>query len=170
MAIQGTEMLADYGDGVLHRFGWWRKRVSLPFARCRSNGEVQPEHVRLESTAAEGSPLCPWCMEDLRAPTWSWLTKVPKKRVYRMRVGQVPNAELREAFERSGLTPAEVAVRLGWVMPDGRGDGRRVLRKLGLLGSHRNREGRARVQRSTRADIAVAIADALGYAPVDLGL
>lgn len=50
---------------------------------------------------------------------------------------RVPVEELQRAVDASGLTPAEIARRLGWVCTDRKGwtgpDGHRVRRVLGLL-------------------------------------
>lgn len=80
-------------------------------------------------------------------------------------------APLREAFLRSGLTQGDVARRLGWVDRNGT-QGYRVARSLGLLPWYTRRNGRRYVRPVARIqyDRAVALADAIGVSPVDVGL
>lgn len=168
----GGEMLAEYGDGVWHRYGWWlASKTSVPFASCRANRGATPEHVVLEHQAADGAALCPWCMDGARSPAQAWVVRPPRrrKRTYRIRASRIRNRPLREAFERSGLTTAELAVRLDW-MSRGRPDTARVRRSLGIAGGHRDVDGRMRRQRSIERENASAIVEAIGIAPMDVGL
>lgn len=87
------------------------------------------------------------------------------------RPGKVDNAALREAFERSGLTVAEVARRMNWwwVRNDGHlnADGSRVKRTLGLL-DDLNRCGRSR-RRLIDAETAGLLAEAIGVMSWEVG-
>jgi hypothetical protein len=81
-------------------------------------------------------------------------------------MSQVNVGPLREAFERTGMSPGEVAARMGWFKPDGR----RVTEALGIRGyspGHglppRRRE-RMDLRRATK------LARAMDVDPVDVGL
>lgn len=83
---------------------------------------------------------------------------------------EIPIALLREAFERSGLTPAQVARSLDWYDSRGYLDGHRVKRALGICPTGFGRGyGNKRI-RSTTYNRAVKLAEAIGADPVDLGL
>lgn len=83
---------------------------------------------------------------------------------------RVPIAPLREAFERSGLIAADVARTLDWYDYNGRADGHRVKRALGIIPSGFGRGyGNKRI-RSTSYERALMLADAIGIDPVDVGL
>lgn len=97
----------------------------------------------------------------------------------------VENAPLREAFERSGLTPVELASLLGvdrvyrtrLKLADGTertyeyrsGDGRAVRRALGFCG-YRGWGERRPPQRYMKQETALRYAEVLGLDPVDIGL
>lgn len=83
---------------------------------------------------------------------------------------EIPVAPLREAFERSGLTAAEVARVLDWRDPRGRIDGRRVKRALGIVPVAMGRGYGPKCVRSTSYERALKLADAIGVDPVDVGL
>lgn len=77
---------------------------------------------------------------------------------------EVPNAPLREAFERSGLTPHELAARVHWY-DRGSPDAHEVRRVLGLYAHP------GRVTRTTlRSGEALVLAEALGLTPLEVGL
>lgn len=80
---------------------------------------------------------------------------------------RVPVEGLRQAFERSGLTPAQLAHRLGWYDHRGVADGTRVLRRLGLRKAYDRSGGRWTQQ--VNAGTAEELAVALGAAPRDVG-
>lgn len=82
------------------------------------------------------------------------------------RPGKVDNARLRAAFEASGLTTHQVAVRLRWFL-DGRPDSRRVKRTIGLV-AERSR-GQLRHRRLIDAETARHIAEAIGVCPWTIG-
>jgi hypothetical protein len=77
---------------------------------------------------------------------------------------EVPVAQLREAFERSGLSKGELARRLGWFAADTY----RVGRALGIYRRHNN--GPAKRQEFTSYENALALCRAMNCDPVDLGL
>lgn len=88
------------------------------------------------------------------------------------RPGKVPNDKLREAFERSGITAAEVARRMGWVhastwqRADGTkcpdvSDSSRVKRALGIM-SDINGRGVRSIRNLIDAETAGLMAEALG--------
>lgn len=81
---------------------------------------------------------------------------------------------LRLAFERSGLSPSEVARALEWTSRrPSRGwvdaDGTRVKRYLGLV-AYSDGSGRRRVRKYVRHETALALTAAIGADPVDFGL
>lgn len=80
----------------------------------------------------------------------------------------VPTRLVREAFERSGLSAAKLAERMGWLW-GGRGDSPRVKRALGLIPqrSGNGEQARARTMRYRRA---VEMITAMGLDPTDYGL
>lgn len=84
--------------------------------------------------------------------------------------GVVPVEVVREAMERVGLTPGELAVRLGWSDRNGRPDVSRVRRALGLADITQKSPGSAKRNKTVRYETAVKMAEALGYYPVDWGL
>jgi transposase len=81
------------------------------------------------------------------------------------RPGKVSNRLLREAFERSRLTAAQLARRLEWFDGD-RADTSRVRRTLGLLPD--STHGRRYVREWIDAETAYRIADELGVDRWDL--
>jgi DNA invertase Pin-like site-specific DNA recombinase len=78
------------------------------------------------------------------------------------RIGKVPVAPLREAFERSPLTAAEVAGELGWWAGDGKADCSRVKRTLGLLPTTSGSTGSRSRRTLTDAETVMRIADIIG--------
>lgn len=83
----------------------------------------------------------------------------------------VPVAPLREAFEESGMTTGQVAQRLGWFRAhDGFPDRSRFLRAIGVYHSYKGGARRRYFRVNTSYVTAVAIAEALGLDPVDVGL
>lgn len=84
-------------------------------------------------------------------------------------VGYCPTAPLREAFERSGKSYAEVALALGWyatVKGRQRADATRLRRALGA--SPESNSGKPRVM--VNAELASRLAEAIGVLPVEIGL
>ena len=85
-------------------------------------------------------------------------------------MGLVNNRPLREAFERSGLTPCELAWRLNSSqIKEGRwrrADSGPVKRVLGLMNASERNEPQTTVREST----ALRYAKALNLDPVDIGL
>ena len=75
---------------------------------------------------------------------------------------------MQRAFRESGLTPTELARRLGWMQSgDSRfGDGYRVSRTLGL----KKQTKPPRYSRYVRYDTAVRMIRAMGFDPIDWGL
>jgi hypothetical protein len=85
---------------------------------------------------------------------------------------RVPNAPLREAFERMDLSLPELACRLGWERQAHRsrtkvGDTSRVRRALGYAPSAGTRSYN---QEFIKYDTAVQIVRAMGLDPVDYGI
>lgn len=91
-----------------------------------------------------------------------------------VREDRVPNRRLREEFERrralGWLTSHDVALRLGWLSPDGSPDVSRVLRALGIAISYNCRNGAPRKQRMLSYERAIRIAEAMNLDPVDVDL
>jgi hypothetical protein len=85
-----------------------------------------------------------------------------------VKVEEVDVAPLREAFERSGMTASEVAIRLGWFRANGDPDGTKVRKKLGIVASYSH--GRHYHQRTMSYENGVAFVRALEIAPVDVGV
>lgn len=84
----------------------------------------------------------------------------------RVRAGAYVESEpLRRAFEtvqrEQGVTPNQIAERVGWVKPDGQ----RVRRSLGL-----KIEGRGHQGKYLSYENALALARAMGVDPVEVGL
>lgn len=67
---------------------------------------------------------------------------------------------------RKGITPAEIANVAGWYLPDGKADGMRVLRKLGLKPFQSN--GKYYSNKRVHLDIAVKLLEGMRLDPVDL--
>lgn len=87
----------------------------------------------------------------------------------------VPVAPLRDAFLASGLTAYEVATRLGWTrkrknLSGDYGDHSRLMRRLGLQTYHCPRRGGTFTQERMHYDVALAIAEAIGVDPHEVGL
>lgn len=76
---------------------------------------------------------------------------------------------LAEAFLRSGMTGGEVARVLGWKHSNGRWDGTRVKRALGLV-KQQSGDGYVFRSRQMYYDTALRICTALNLDPVDVGL
>src|SRR3954447_7434572 len=75
---------------------------------------------------------------------------------------EVPVAPLREAFERSGRTAADVARALGWYENRRRAPGHRVRRARGLAPVNFGRSYGPKCIRSTSYERALRLADAIG--------
>lgn len=84
------------------------------------------------------------------------------------RRGEVDIVPLREAFERSGLTITQVAVRLGWTRANGSADGTRVAKTLGIAPTYSH--GYRYFQQTTSYELGVALCRALEAWPVDVGV
>jgi hypothetical protein len=85
----------------------------------------------------------------------------------KIRKGNVPNKEIREAFLRSGLTSAQVAAFCGWMRGKSpRPDTTRVERALGLKTTISG-TGRVTINRSVSYDNAIKLIQAMNYDPVD---
>lgn len=84
----------------------------------------------------------------------------------------VPTGVLREALEKSGLTPLDVAKNLGWRNSEGVFDGRRVKRYIGLqkysVGGKRKRKMQFR--KKCRYSTAITMIRGMDLDPVDFGL
>lgn len=83
---------------------------------------------------------------------------------YEVPVEQLRDA-LQKAVERGETTYSEVARRMGWMKPDGF----RVRRAVGIAKSYARRSGRQQ-QEFMSYDLAMALAEAIGVDPVDVGL
>jgi hypothetical protein len=83
---------------------------------------------------------------------------------------EIPIAPLREAFERSGLTAAEVARRLDWYDHHGRPDGHRVRRALGMRPVGFGKGYGNKCIKTTSYERAVMLAEAIGVLPIDVEL
>lgn len=75
----------------------------------------------------------------------------------------------------SGMTASEVADRMGWTRPGWKAssrapDGPRVTRVLGLRDGSSRHVGGSKRQTHTRYETAVALAEAMGLDPVDVGI
>ena len=77
---------------------------------------------------------------------------------------EVPVEVVRDAFERSGISAAELARRLGWTRPDGT----RVQRQLGLIDNRRSRGSRAARRATMTTGRAIEIIEAIGADPADI--
>jgi hypothetical protein len=73
---------------------------------------------------------------------------------------------LREAFERSGVSRQELALRLGWLKPDGG----RVSRALGMTPYDPGHGLPPRLRERITQDRATELARAMGVDPIDVGL
>lgn len=168
MSTAGPIVYADYGDAVLHRFGWYAPPSSSPLqvAACRALDEHRPKMLYLEHQAPDGATLCPWCELELRVPN--------REYGHRVRPGTVAKEPIREAFERSGLSLSELCRRLGFVRRDDKGylvaDTSILSRKLGIQHYGRSPAGAAKRQSNIQIDVAVRIVRALHLDPVDFGL
>lgn len=89
--------------------------------------------------------------------------------VGRMIALMVDVGPLADAFLRSGMTGGEVAQVLGWKHSNGRWDGTRVKRTLGLV---KQQDGKGYVYKNRRMqyDTALRICAALNLDPVDVNL
>lgn len=150
-------VLADYGDGVLHRFGFYFKKHPLQVAACAGFSDRRPQALYLEHTAPEGASLCPYCEEERPWPA------SPR------RYDGVPVATLRQAFDESGLTVSEVARRIGLLRQNGAVNDTPLRRQLGLAPSG-YRNGVALWQKTVTPAKAAAIARALNLDPHEIGL
>lgn len=84
---------------------------------------------------------------------------------------EIDLAPLREAFQRSGKSPADVARELGWTTHKGDADGPRVKRALGLRPyTAGGRPGETFMRKRCSYDTAVRLAEAIGVDPADVGL
>jgi hypothetical protein len=118
-----------------------------------------------------GAPLCGTCYMIERRWDQRYAAQRPVKRDTGR--GEIPVAPLAEAMERMDLTPLDVARRLKWTVTtknaSGKSyvtfDGSRVRRSLGL----RPRSD-GRVQQKCDRATAARLADAIGVAPVEVGL
>lgn len=89
--------------------------------------------------------------------------------------GEIPNAPVREAIERSGESWTSICRRLGWVRPDDRAETSRLKRRVGAMattkGGHNQKRSRELVvTKGMRYETALAIVQALGADPVDFDL
>lgn len=80
--------------------------------------------------------------------------------------GDVPNGPMRDAYERAGHGATYVAREMGWFKngPDSRPDANRVKRTLGMTSD------RGVKQIGMRYSTAVALCNAIGCDPVDVGI
>jgi hypothetical protein len=76
---------------------------------------------------------------------------------------RVDVAPLREAFERSGLSATDVALRMGWLKPDCN----RVTKALGITPYHMGHGFKPKHREHLRWDTAERLAQAIGMDPVD---
>ncbi len=99
-------------------------------------------------------------LASIRAPKAMMVDQLPR----------MPVDALREAFERSQMSPSELASRLGWERNRARegGESTRVLRALGI--KSRKRRGRVELTREISYDSAARFAEALGLDGVDVGV
>lgn len=148
------ELLADYGDGVLHRFVWVGGE-KLRTARCLTARGIDPERLHLDYKAPEGAALCPWCAEDRAAPRGGY--RLPA------RPGTVPNAPVRAAALRAGIPMAELARLVDR-------DECHLRRALGIDAYRIAFDGRRVRLRNMSAEFASAVCDALGVEPRELDL
>ncbi|HXQ33174.1 MAG TPA: hypothetical protein VN843_04050 [Anaerolineales bacterium] len=84
-------------------------------------------------------------------------------------LGRVNNAPLRSAFLKSDRTAADVARYLGWYDYNGRADGHRVKRALGLV-EDISKQGYRSIRKSNYRHLALQLAKAIGVDPWELGL
>lgn len=91
------------------------------------------------------------------------------------REAMIDNAPIRKAFERSGLAPSTVALRIGWTASvkrprfEKRGDTTRLKRMLGMQDMIR-KDGSTYRQQVISEGVAVMILEAMNVDPVDVGL
>ena len=82
------------------------------------------------------------------------------------RTCEVSTDRIREAFERSGVSASELALRLGWLRPDSA----RVSRQLGIAFDRNGHGSPIRNRGMMSYERALEICEALGIDPVDVGL
>lgn len=175
VATSAPEMLADYGDGLLHWFGrYGPKSTTLSVARCRAHDDVRPAVLYLPRKAPEVKQ-CPYCVAGERKPRSTG-------RQAKVREGRTPNAPIRAAFEASGMSLSEVAIRMGMTRrySQRRTNGSmstylgaetsRLQRMLGLRPNHRWRNGAAVKQHNISVVNAAKVLRALHLDPHDFDL
>jgi hypothetical protein len=87
--------------------------------------------------------------------------------VRKLREGYVPNAPIREAFIKSGISTYDLASFIGWIKGAGKEpDTTRVERALGLR-SYKNGKGESTTNISISEENALKIIEAIHYDPVD---
>lgn len=80
--------------------------------------------------------------------------------------GEVPNAPLREAFERSGMSKGELATRMGWARPNVD----RVNRALGYRPDTGSRDRPPRPRQLLTYEMALKLCSAIGADPHECGI
>jgi hypothetical protein len=81
-------------------------------------------------------------------------------------MSQVNVGPLREAFERSGMSTRELALRMGWLKPDNG----RVNRSLGITQYDPGHGNGPRLRERIDYGRAIELARAMDVDPVDVGL
>lgn len=162
VTTKDLEILADYGDGVLHDFGWFSQSHKTRTARCGVLKNRQPFMIYLPHQAPDGATVCPYCADHKKAPR-------TRDRPHKGKPGTVPNQPIREAFERSEISLSNLAVRMGFVGTEGP-EASRVGRMLGMTVNHRLNSGKAVKQRNIKEENAVKIIRALHLSPKDFDL
>lgn len=167
-------LYADFGDGVLHHFGWFDEGP-LMVARCQSPEPwLRPERLQLDYQAPDGADVCGWCEAgEVHKPPPA--PRGATSRVHR-RPGTVDAAPLREAFERSGLSYSEVCRRADITRETVVGGRRlvvtetsRLQRMLGIRPGFKRGQV-DRYQRGLTKENAAKIVAALNLDPVDFDL
>jgi hypothetical protein len=83
---------------------------------------------------------------------------------------RVPNAGLREAFLASGVPAKEVAIRCGFLRPNGQADDAAVSRLLGLRAYSNRKKNYRHVRTEIPESDALLILRAIHLDPVDIDL
>jgi hypothetical protein len=162
-----SQLFADYGDGVLHYFGWYAAQgsdIKKQVAACRGLDRQTPRMLYLDRQVPDGAALCHYCELGERMP-------VTRGRRGRRTPGTVPNAPIRAAFEASGLTLGELAHRMGmFKLGTRQAETSRLSRMLGVNAGYRWRNGTAVKQLNMTRENAARVIRALHLDPRDFGL
>jgi hypothetical protein len=159
------DVFIDFGDGTWHELV---ASESEPWKgghpRCRAHPELRGKRARLPHQLPPGAEICELCRQGKRAPR-------PHKPRRTAAVGMIPNAPIRAAFERSGVSVRDLAERMGERRrPNGYIETTRLDRMLGRRPAWRSADGVMRTQANISRENAAKVLRALHLDPVDFGL